>query len=894
MLAIFCHIGNYNVWLDVKTYLDNIKIEYDLYVNISKMVSEEDNHKIKETIKAKYIFELPNKGCDTGPLIFFMNYLRENNITYDDIIHLHTKTDDKWRRDMMNYIFSDLENKLKTYEKVDGLYRCPYDYYNYFYDREYLDSANVEYIKDWNIFDMFTNKEYKNDFERLEYLQKNPEYKIFSPHIFTNLYETLFEKQEKYKQTENIKQKLYGLITIILKDQHKIYYCAGTFLLFKHKIFNQAFKTWNLIDMYNELEEGKPNDLEYQSRTHSLERVIPIGIQLYKEKNNVVTTLHLFDVTQIDFWITKLNLFTLNNSDILNTIYINIPNDYNIDSWNILDIQYNKLDIRYNIEGNDKVVNMCNYIYLKLLNKKIVFIVSPNIGVDIGGYFYCLKEIQKDKLIFDYIIKVHTKTNQEMRNKLSSVLHIKIQNINNYTSIYPSDNVIDKNNKFFICNNIFNIISICRKMLCKTSHDFKFVGGTMFIYNYTHYLYLIKNLEILTNGLNNLDSVDINWCHLAMKRDPNVINQKIYNYFKYLKLKGSDNFLCDGCIEHSIERIFGLIHHNLYNDKKIYYIKNEEIEYALYGGNNVYIDVKDKIKENIKISNEIFSDPIIGVKKQLILKRQNKNIEIYNENEIVQLQPKKLKIVLAILTYPRDGKTTYGLLNDTFKSLILNQNLNQIELKIILIGDDYPNISELLPIFSSYNCEVFDINNNDALRNKNVTRHIKWAHACTRSLIFGYKKALEYNYDYILLSADDELYYNKIDRSIHYIQRYNNPDLVYSLGKHHDGRILPGRYNKNNLLLNYPIPCNCIASGMLFNLTNKNFIKLNIDFLQSRWNYIEENIKNNLTDFLIEPNDAELWEFLFKYFYEKKFTSLLIPEILIDHFQEGTINNYID
>jgi len=167
MLAIFCHIGNYNVWLDIKTYLDKINIEYDLYLNISKLVSDEYNKLIRENIKTKYIFELENRGCDTGPLLYFMNYLRENNIIYEDIIHLHTKTDDNWRKGMLEYIFNDLENKLKTYEKVDGHRRCPYDYYNYYYDIEYLDNSNVEYIKDWKIFDMITGKQYENDFERL-------------------------------------------------------------------------------------------------------------------------------------------------------------------------------------------------------------------------------------------------------------------------------------------------------------------------------------------------------------------------------------------------------------------------------------------------------------------------------------------------------------------------------------------------------------------------------------------------------------------------------------------------------------------------------------------------------------------------------------------------------
>ena len=172
---------------------------------------------------------------------------------------------------------------------------------------------------------------------------------------------------------------MVGFVFTILKDAYRVFYYPGTFMLFKHKIFNEVFQTWDLIKMYNELEEGKPNDLEYQSRTHSLERIIPIGMQLYKNKNKVVTTLHLFDVEQVNYWITKINLFTLNNSDIINTIYINIPNDYNIYKWIDQEMIHNpQLNIRYNIEGNDKIINICNYIYKKFINKDIIFIQIIN------------------------------------------------------------------------------------------------------------------------------------------------------------------------------------------------------------------------------------------------------------------------------------------------------------------------------------------------------------------------------------------------------------------------------------------------------------------------------------------------------------------------------------
>jgi hypothetical protein len=285
MLSIFCHIGNFKVWLDIKNYLNNINIPYHLYLNISDLVSENDKNKIKNSTKTKYIFELENKGCDIGPLLYFLNYLNINNIEYEDIIHIHTKTDDIWRTKMLKNIFDDLNITLLNYKNIHGL-NMYYDYINYSYDLDFLQKADIKFINNWNIFDKVAKKTFENDFDRLEYLKNNLETKIFAPHICSELYENLLKNGENYYQKDNFQKKII-LFLRLLKNQNKLYYYPGTFLLFKHKLFNETFKKWNLIDIYNELEVGKPNDLIIQSKTHSLERIIPIGMQLYLLKDEI-------------------------------------------------------------------------------------------------------------------------------------------------------------------------------------------------------------------------------------------------------------------------------------------------------------------------------------------------------------------------------------------------------------------------------------------------------------------------------------------------------------------------------------------------------------------------------------------------------------------------------
>ncbi len=244
-----------------------------------------------------------------------------------------------------------------------------------------------------------------------------------------------------------------------------------------------------------------------------------------------------------------------------------------------------------------------------------------------------------------------------------------------------------------------------------------------------------------------------------------------------------------------------------------------------------------------------------------------------------------MKLLISFTTYPRDGKTTYGLLENTFKSLIENYNKNII-IKIIVVGDDYNNLDELKPIFNDYDVEFYNININDALRNKkHIDKEIRWMHAVQRSKIFILEKALTYKFDYILMSSDDDIYINdKLNTSIEYIKKYNYPDFIFSLGINYKNVIIPN----NNI--QYPIAYKCISSGCLYKLSNKKFINKIIIFRKNRWDYVINNhiFKNN-----IKPEDAELWKFLMNYFKINRFKSVLIPIVMINHSTEKSLFNYI-
>jgi hypothetical protein len=257
-----------------------------------------------------------------------------------------------------------------------------------------------------------------------------------------------------------------------------------------------------------------------------------------------------------------------------------------------------------------------------------------------------------------------------------------------------------------------------------------------------------------------------------------------------------------------------------------------------------------------------------------------------------------MKFVLVFLTYPRDySNITYQLLSNTFNSLKNNNGLDLSTIKIIVIGDDYDNMAETLsPIFSGYDCDYYNINLNDAVRNKKLNKKICWKQACTRSIIYAFEKSLEYKYDYVFLSSDDDLYTNdKINISTQYIHKYNYPDFVFSLARHVNKQILPPQYDNINLLNNFPQNSKVIQSGTLYKLQNTQFIYQCIQIMKNCNNHLLDYIKNNnlpVNDNDVPVNDGYLWDQLNPLFKNNTFSSLLIPIVLTFHDTEQTITQY--
>lgn len=181
--------------------------------------------------------------------------------------------------------------------------------------------------------------------------------------------------------------------------------------------------------------------------------------------NTIVILLHLYDISLMDEIIQKINNFISLNHQENYYIKINIPIAKNIEQCKQFDDKIEKyLTIKkeiynwcinktpyhsYLITQNNCLKLYCIATYLKeklfVQSTKLQIIFSENRGVDIGGFLLLIDQVIKQKLQYDYIVKLHTKKNKNWRNKLLAILDLNLRKyLPHFNCIYPCKWLSDK------------------------------------------------------------------------------------------------------------------------------------------------------------------------------------------------------------------------------------------------------------------------------------------------------------------------------------------------------------------------------------------------------------------------------------------------------------------
>jgi hypothetical protein len=186
-----------------------------------------------------------------------------------------------------------------------------------------------------------------------------------------------------------------------------------------------------------------------------------------------------------------------------------------------------------NVFQNKLTMDMCD---------SFIFIQGENIGVDIGGFLKCLDYIKDDD---DYIIKIHTKSNDIWRRQMMNIFSEK--------GIFNCIRLL-KNKKIGMVGSGYNIEHFRKKY----NHGFKVNG---------QYIPMIQRMcntmKFPFNSKNLIESYFVAGTIFICKRSllKPVINYRKYLYSLCLDLRKSEwkTGKMSGTYEHAMEIMFGYI-----------------------------------------------------------------------------------------------------------------------------------------------------------------------------------------------------------------------------------------------------------------------------------------------------------------------------------------------
>ena len=286
-------------------------------------------------------------------------------------------------------------------------------------------------------------------------------------------------------------------------------------------------------------------------------------------------------IQKVNFSKKILLMCHVGNVDVFKKIeqYINNAIDSNCDKYNF--------HVVINII-NTLLEEDINYIVGKYSRNKCVEIkINRDFGFDIGSFFLYLKKCKQENITFDYIIKIHTKTSDEERNKLIKPILGSVNRIHCILELFEhetiglvgSQNCMFYNHDKLAIHNFNHLSYLIKKYGLNISSQkiVQFIGGTVFWLRFSilQKYFFNHNFDCIINELNDENTFDWNWYICAnkslfssLKMVTNCIDAKNHyesnklhnnisgNLFHAIKYKTKSNKLRDAMIEHAYERLF--------------------------------------------------------------------------------------------------------------------------------------------------------------------------------------------------------------------------------------------------------------------------------------------------------------------------------------------------
>lgn len=348
--------------------------------------------------------------------------------------------------------------------------------------------------------------------------------------------------------------------------------------LFHHEESNAIiYNNTPVLDIYNMYREEQ---FEYQNNLHYSE--------LWKRNS----------IYNMEYNILQKKIINIKESNLPSVVCIVHIGSYHIFMKmkeyinNLIKAKYDEynLDIYFNIINTIRSEHISD---IKKLYPDENYIISENYGFDIGSFFHILQIIKTYNEKYDYVIKIHTKTNHIFRDELINPILGDINKIRKIVEMFQDNKkigiiaskksrCIDAQVDFLRNKNYlqqflywyFNETTNVIKQVYST--------GTIFWTRFDLFknTFLKYNIPNIYNSFNSIYTFDFNWYYFANKKYLENIPQereKLYkhynenktklnisgNLFHSLKYRTNSEPLRDGMIEHAYERLFGYINHRL-------------------------------------------------------------------------------------------------------------------------------------------------------------------------------------------------------------------------------------------------------------------------------------------------------------------------------------------
>jgi hypothetical protein len=114
---LWAHLHCFNIDLFNEIYggyISNIMKHFSVIVTYSYGNNIPDNNFI--------VLKVENRGYDIGPKFSMINYLNTNNIIYDFVLMLHSKSDSVIRKKWFTQMLSNLDKTVSNMSDTDGIY----------------------------------------------------------------------------------------------------------------------------------------------------------------------------------------------------------------------------------------------------------------------------------------------------------------------------------------------------------------------------------------------------------------------------------------------------------------------------------------------------------------------------------------------------------------------------------------------------------------------------------------------------------------------------------------------------------------------------------------------------------------------------------------------------